>query len=194
MNPLTGPESFLGVVAGHLQGCGIGFMLTGSFVSTFYGDPRTTRDLDVVVDAVEPPDTTIRRFVDRCESSGLYVSRDAAFEPTRSARRQFNVISGSTGWKADIMWVLDRPFSRVEFSRRREIELLGQKIFVPSPEDIVLAKLEWGATAESRQFDDAVSVLRVQGHRLDPTYLARWATDLGISDLLNRALSAAAGQ
>lgn len=85
MNTLTGPESFLGVVADHLQGCGIEFMLTGSFVSTFYGDPRTTRDLDVVVNAVEPPDTTIRRFVDRCESSGLRPGNLLSNQPVGTA-------------------------------------------------------------------------------------------------------------
>ncbi len=163
-------------------------MLTGSFVSSYYGDPRTTRDLDLVVDAAEPPDDAIRAFVTLCEGSNLYVSERSALGPLTGKRRQFNVISSATGWKADMMWVQDRPFSRMEFSRKTKIELLGTTVPVPTPEDIVLAKLEWGASVHSRQFDDAVSVVRVLGKQLDTEYLRRWATQLGIGSLLAQAL------
>ena len=129
----------------------------------------------------------MRNFVDSCESAGLYVSRNAAFEPHQGERRQFNVISGTTGWKADIMWTIDRPFSHMEFSRRREVELLDQIVAIPSPEDIILAKLEWGGNTDSRQFGDAVSVLRIQSQALDHDYLARWAENLGIGTLLETA-------
>ena len=53
-------------------------MLTGSFVSSYYGDPRTTRDLDLVVSATEPPDEAMRKFVDLCMAENFYVSERSA--------------------------------------------------------------------------------------------------------------------
>jgi Uncharacterised nucleotidyltransferase len=182
---------FLHTICGFLDECGIAYMLTGSLVSSYYGDPRTTRDLDLVVNATEPPDERIKGFVDLCEKEGFYVATEAALGPWSEGRRQFNVISAMTGWKADIMWVQRRPFSREEFARRREINLMGINIPVPSPEDIVLAKLEWGNSPESRQFADAVSVLSNYKDHVDSDYLRRWSRELGIELLLAQAVAAA---
>jgi hypothetical protein len=187
----NGPAAFFRTLKNHLDACDIDFMVTGSFVSSYYGDPRTTRDLDLIINAPEPPGESIRRFVDRCEGSGYYVSRGATLEPSDGSRRQFNVISATSGWKADIMWLHDRPFSRMEFERRVPIEILGDMVSIPTPEDIVLAKLEWGGSTESRQFLDAVSVLTTIGPSIDHDYLDQWARSLGIAELLNEALAVA---
>jgi hypothetical protein len=63
-------------------------MLTGSLVSSYYGDPRSTRNLDLVVNATEPPDDRVRKFVDLCEREGFYVATEvteAALGPWRSS-------------------------------------------------------------------------------------------------------------
>jgi len=62
----------------------------------------------------------------------------------------------------------------------------------PSPEDTVLAKLEWfrlGGEVSDRQWRDVLGVLKVQGERLDLVYLRRWAAALRIADLLEQALA-----
>ena len=67
---------------------------------------------------------------------------------------------------------------------------------VATPEDTVLHKLRWfrdGGEVSQRQWMDAVGVLEVQVDRLDREYLARWARELGVSDLLERALGEAGG-
>jgi hypothetical protein len=184
---------FLAATTDLLSECGFQFMVTGSFVSSYYGDPRTTRDLDVVIDAVEPPDEKVVRFVAGCESKGWYVARVSALEPTTRQRRQFNVIDSTTGWKLDVMWRESRAFSESEFARRTPIDLMGVTVFVPTPEDIVLAKLDWTKSIESHQFSDAVSVLKTQRLTIDRVYLHWWARDLGISELLETALRSADG-
>ncbi len=66
--------------------------------------------------------------------------------------------------------------------------------YIASAEDTVLTKLEWyrmGGEVSDRQWRDVLGVLKVQGKRLDLAYLRRWATELGIADLLERALAEA---
>ena len=99
----------------------------------------------------------------------------------------FNVIHLETGFKVDFIIRKSRPFSKEEFSRREKSILLGKPRWFATPEDVVLAKLEWSKLGESeRQFLDAVSVAKVQGENLDRSYLEKWAKELVIEELLQR--------
>jgi hypothetical protein len=187
-DPHHGLGWFLSTAVTLLTAHQIPFMIAGSLVSSMYGDPRTTRDVDIVIAAAEPPDDHIVRFVADCEAVGWYVATGSAFGPV-DRRRQFNVIDSTSGWKLDVMWRSNRPYSEVEFERRVSAQLFGVAVFVPSPEDVVLSKLEWGGSTGSRQFTDATSVLRINS--LDREYLSHWAAVLGVTELLEAAFSAA---
>jgi hypothetical protein len=132
----------------------------------------------------------MKEFVGLCLDSNFYVAEQAALEPLTEGRRQFNVISPN-GWKADLMWLQDRPFSKAEFDRRQTFNVLGLNISAPTPEDIVVAKLEWGSSTESRQFAEAVSVIRVTGPAFDLAHARKWANELGLGALLEQAIAEA---
>ncbi len=60
-----------------------------------------------------------------------------------------------------------------------------------SPEDIILAKLEWyrlGGEASERQWRDILGVLKTRAGELDLGYLRKWANELKVNDLMERAL------
>lgn len=62
--------------------------------------------------------------------------------------------------------------------------------FVSSAEDTILQKLRWfqkGGGVSERQWDDVLGVLKVQADALDYAYMQRWATDLGVAELLQQA-------
>ncbi len=68
---------------------------------------------------------------------------------------------------------------------------LAQALTLPSAEDMILAKLEWyrlGGETSDRQWSDILGMLKVQGAGLDLAYLRQTAPQLGVSDLLERAL------
>jgi hypothetical protein len=68
---------------------------------------------------------------------------------------------------------------------------LASTIYLATPEDTILAKLEWyrlGDEVSDRQWRDILGVLAVQGDRLDLAYMRQWAATLGVSDLLEQAL------
>ena len=175
-------------VIGRLDRAGIAYMLTGSLASTYHGEPRATRDLDLVID---PAPDALERLVDGLEADGFHVDREAARTALRD-RTQFNAI-GEAATKIDFIIRKDRPFSVEEFGRRRRVELLGTSGFIATAEDLIVAKLEWAAqTGSERQRRDIAGMLAVAGNAIDEAYLMRWITALGLTDawtdVIGRAL------
>lgn len=176
------PEEALQLVLDKLGDCGIDYMLTGSFASNMHGVPRTTYDADIVIE-VEPG---ALEELARSLGDEFYLSREAAREAV-SRRSMFNVIHLETGFKVDFIVRKARPFSEEEFSRREKGVFLGESRWFTTPEDIILAKLEWSKLgASERQFLDALNVAKVQGEKLDRSYLEKWAKELDIQKLLQR--------
>jgi len=100
-------------------------------------------------------------------------------------------------FKVDVFICKGRAYDRVQLERRLaetvDIESKRQAYFA-TPEDAILAKLEWyrlWGEVSDRQWGDILGVLKAQGSRLDQAYLQHWAGQLGVADLLVRALSQA---
>lgn len=178
-------SDLVAAVVQRLDEAGIPYMITGSLASSFHGEPRSTRDADLVID---PTPDAFRRFIDGLVGAeGFYVDADAAVDALER-RTQFNLIDAATGWKVDFVIRKDRPFSLEEFRRRRPVDLLGTTAYLATAEDTIIAKLEWAQAGESeRQLRDVASILSVVGDQLDRQYLDRWIADLGLVDLWERA-------
>lgn len=163
----------------ELDRAGIEHMLVGSFASTFHGDPRTTNDIDLVIDSER---AALDRFVRQLDPGSWYVSSESAEEAWRS-RGQFNVVLLESGWKVDLILRKDRAFSREEFSRRQSAEIAGAEVHVATAEDTIIAKLEWATAGESeRQLRDVAGVLELRGRDLDLRYIERWVEELGLRE------------
>ena len=116
--------------------------MTGSVASSYYGEPRATQDIDVVI---EPDSRFLEVLLDKLIGDGFHVDRDVAREAL-FRRTRFNAISPDA-LKVDFVIRRDRPFSVQESARRQRANLLGVAGFVPSIEDLIVAKLEWAATS-----------------------------------------------
>jgi len=169
----------LASIGQRLAAAGIPYMVTGSVASSFHGEPRATRDLDLVID---PSPEALDRFVGALPAEAFYVDREAA-ESALAERSQFNVIDQASGWKVDLMIRKDRPFSIQAFKRRLPAELLGSPTFLATAEDVVIAKLEWSKASESeRQLRDVIGILSVSDG-LDRHYVERWVERLELGDV-----------
>lgn len=184
-----GAGPFLGRIAARLRDSGIPHMVVGSFASSFHGVPRASQDLDLVVD---PTPATLEVFLASLSQADYYVDVDAARDALRG-RGQFNVIDMATAWKADLIIRKARPFSIEELRRRIEGIVYSAPVHVATPEDTILAKLEWARQGGGSvlQLRDAAGIVQVRGRSLDRLYIETWAAVLGISDLWEDARAAA---
>ena len=170
-------QGIMAVLVGALDRHGIAFMVTGSFASSLFGSPRSTQDLDLVIEATAEQ---IVSLVGDLSSAGFYVELDSALAALRR-ESQFNAIDPASGWKVDLIFRKSRPFSLREFERRVVVEFQGHALSVATAEDMVIAKLEWAQRGGSqRQLEDVVSILRVQDSALDRGYVEQWVRELGL--------------
>ena len=176
-----GAGDFLARLTAKLAVAGVPNMVVGSFASSFHGIPRSSQDIDLVID---PDGAALRRFLSDLPTADYYADSDTAFDALQR-RGQFNVIDMATAWKADLIVRNDRPFSVEEMRRRREGDLLGARVFLASPEDTLISKLEWARQGggSELQLRDAAGILQLRGSELDVAYIERWVAELQLQDL-----------
>jgi hypothetical protein len=180
---VSGAAHFLARLVGALDRANVPYMLAGSFASSVHGTPRSTQDVDIVVD---PTFATLDALLTELADPDLYVDRDVARAELRQ-RGQFNVIDASSGWKADFVFRKARTFSIAEIGRRMPMTILGVAAYVATAEDTVLAKLEWSKLgASERQLDDVRRIVEVKSETLDRAYVESWVDDLGVRELWER--------
>lgn len=174
-----------------LEDLHVDYLVAGSLASSYHGTPRSTQDVDLVADLKLAHGPLL---ASRLEGR-YYVDLDRVLHAIRS-RSSFNVIFLKTMFKIDVFVLKDDPLARQEMQRRQRIVISdGERIEIASPEDTVLQKLAWyrkGGGVSSRQWDDLLGVLKVCRKSLDFGYLKRWASHLGVADLLVQALEDAA--
>jgi hypothetical protein len=164
-------------------------MIGGSFASGIYGIPRMTNDADLLADVKAE---NIDELVNELKKE-FYID-SSMIQNAIKMRSSFNIIHLESMFKIDIFIPQTNLFDKSQFNRRK-LEKLDEKsddkIYITSPEDIILIKLDWfrkGGEVSDRQYRDVLGVIKVQseGKRLDWEYLKYWAEKIGIIDLLER--------
>ena len=177
-------QELLKIVVSALDGAGIAYMVTGSVASSLQGEPRATHDIDLVV-ALDRSDTSVllRAF----PAPDFYLDEISVLEAIET-QKMFNLIDCASGDKVDFWLLTGEPFDRSRFVRRYAEDLTGMRLMVSRPEDTILAKLRWAKMSggSEKQFVDALRVYEVQRDSLDLQYLAHWAAQLGVEELLER--------
>jgi hypothetical protein len=180
-------------VAGAFDALGVRYYLGGSVASSAHGIARASLDADIVA-ALAPDhvDSLVSRL------APAYYIREDRVRAAVAAPSSFNLIHLATMFKIDVFVSKGRPFDRqaAERARPQAIDEApdAPRFTMASPEDTVLAKLEWfrlGGETSERQWWDVVGILRVT-ESADRAYLRRWAAALSVADLLERALADAA--
>jgi len=186
-----GPLELVRQVAGILEALDIPYALGGSMASSLIGEPRSTVDVDVAVRLERGAGVA---FLDRANAE-FYVPLDAA-RAAIASHSSFNLVDTAHGLKVDVFVLGDGLLDRMQIERRVRVSIpdLPDPIWVTSPEDQVLRKLDWfrrGGLKSERQWRDVVTILRVRGDAIDQDYLGDVARQVELSALLEEAMHAA---
>jgi hypothetical protein len=160
----------------------IEYLLTGSMASNYWGIPRTTHDLDFVVQLpVQSIPSLLHEFRD-----DFYLD-EPAVRAALAPPYQFNAIDRRSALKIDFWMLRSDPFEISMFERRLRVSFLGERTRIATAEDVILHKLYWDSlTPSERQISDAAGVVAVQSDSLDRAYLQQWAGQLRVSEKLNK--------
>lgn len=159
---------------------GIAYMLTGSMALAHYAVPRTTTDIDIVIE-LAAEDT--EKFIEVFEPD-YYIPqtriRDAVYR-----KKMFNVLHQKSIIKVDCIIRKDDEFQRQAFLRRQRVNYTNDfEIWIISREDLILSKLSWAKNTKSEmQMRDAASILR---NGFDENYVEEWAKRLEVEEMLRQ--------
>jgi hypothetical protein len=169
----------------RLNATGLAYLLTGSMASNYWGIPRTTHDLDFVL---QLPPAAIPGMMLAFRDD--YFLDEAAVRAAHRPPHQFNAIDRRSTLKVDFWLLRPVPFEREMFARRREVKLFGEPAWIGTAEDVLLHKLHWHhITPSERQLADAAGIAAVQKGALDEDYLRRWAHELQVAPTLEDILN-----
>ena len=187
---LTPPLYTLRHMVGILEALDIPYLVGGSVASVALSEPRSTNDVDIVVDLREE---NVVDFLVALEDD--FYAEEEMIRDAISLKSSFNLILLRTMIKVDVFVCEANAWTESEFSRKHQLDLgiTGEPIlaWLPSAEDVILQKLAWyrlGGEVSERQWRDVQGVLKVQAENLDYDYLKKWAIFRNVSDLLLRAV------
>lgn len=186
---LTEPVLVTRLVSEALTHLEIPYFIGGSLAMAIHGVPRTILNVDLVADIQM---VQIQPFLQALGEA--YFADEQIVPNTIQPGQGFSLIHKKTSFTVNIFPAQDRAFVRTQFERRTAYTLAketNQTAYVASPEDSILAQLEWfriGIETPERPWLDVLNVFKIQDDHIDRSYLASWAMELGVSDLLTRAL------
>lgn len=155
----------------------IPYMVVGSIASSAYGDPRLTHDLDIVV-KIEPGDAKL--FPKIFPEKDYYCPALETIEAEIKRGGQFNLVHHESGYKFDLIVSKNKLHDSEQFKRRQKKYFWNdQDVFMATPEDVILKKLEFYKMGHSeKHIRDIESILR--NTPVDQLYLDHWISTLSL--------------
>lgn len=174
----------LALVKAVMDRNGLEYMVIGGLAAVVWGEPRTTRDIDITVDVGTIGVESFVRITAECGDP-------RPDDPVAFAERTRVVpIRTSAGIPIDFVLAV-LPFEMDAIRRARLVTVEGVEVPICGPEDLVVHKI---ISERPRDLEDVVGILRRQRDRLDLGSLDRTvaalADDLGEPAVAQRFESA----
>lgn len=179
----------IGLFIRPLERAGAEYMITGGVASVIYGDPRFTRNVDVVL---ELSTAGLPEFISAFDPEDFYVPPEAALveEVGRPEGGHFNVIHHDTALRADVYLAGEVPVHRWALDRVLRLPLGEETISVAPIEYVILRKLEYFRDSGSdRHLRDISMMLGLSGDAVDALALEGWCRRFGLMSVLETARS-----
>lgn len=183
--------AFVHLVISALEAAEVEYLVGGAVAAWAWGEPRTTMDLDLVIDV---PVESITKLSQELEKRDMLVPIEIILDAVLEDRADIpiNAIHSHSGFKADLYPL--RPndeLRRSALERRIKMDLGPQigEIYLHSPEDLILYKLWYFSLGQqTKHLRDITSIVMTLGDQLDLNYIETWANRKGLNTLWQELL------
>ncbi len=174
---MTGLLDVLKDVVKRFDQAGIEYFLVGSLATMYYGRPRFTQDVDLVV-RIKARQTT--EFGDLFPLEEYYCPPKEVLQDEILRKGSFNLIHQNTGIKVDLVLDKGNDFYISEFARSKKIEIApGIEVYIASPEDLILKKLDYYREGQSEKHLTDIREM-LMNLKVDDHYIEEWVENLGL--------------
>jgi hypothetical protein len=179
-------EDFVHQVIEAMEAAGIAYMIGGAVAAWAWGEPRSTLDLDLVVNI---PREAIGRLLNELNKRDILVPEEIILENILEDRVDLpiNAIHMHSGYKADLFPLREGDELRTAaFGRRRKVDLGGSlcEVYLHSPEDLIIYKLwYYSISQQTKHIRDITSIVMTLGDDLDFSYIDKWVIDKGVQNI-----------
>jgi hypothetical protein len=170
----------LGFFIEPLESLGLSYAITGSIAAGFYGEPRTTFDVDIVL-LLQPGHLALYREAFPEEQFYVPPAEVLMAEATRRTRGSFNLIHHTTGYKADVYIANRDELHQWALRQRRRLRIGGGELWVAPPEYVILRKLEFYREGGGEKHVRDIQKMRDQTE-LDLAFIQAHVQRLGLND------------
>ncbi|MFH1542388.1 MAG: nucleotidyltransferase [bacterium] len=155
------------------------YMVVGGLAVAYWGYPRQSLDLDIVVDLKEPE---LADFLKSAKKAG-FSFHELEIRSLLKIGNRF--VMEAEDYRVDC-WLPKAEYHKSALARSKKREVFGQKMPVISPEDLILSKLLVG---RARDLEDIKTVIIKQKGKLDLAYLKKQSLLLNIAGPLDEAIN-----
>ncbi|MEZ4869791.1 MAG: hypothetical protein R3C14_51170 [Caldilineaceae bacterium] len=179
-------EEFARTVVDTLEVVGLEYLIGGAVAVAAWGEVRTTRDFDVVINL---PGDQIVRFSQELAKRGMLVPPEVMIDLLLQSEGDLpiNALHLHSSYKAELFLLRSGDeFRRVALARRRLVNFeppMGE-VYVHAPEDLILNKVHYyGLSQQPKHIRDIASILVFMEDQLDFTYIDEWAQKLELTPI-----------
>ncbi|MBN8537602.1 MAG: hypothetical protein J0M15_11160 [Deltaproteobacteria bacterium] len=162
---------------------GIEYFMVGSMATMYYGQPRFTRDLDLVARLRA---RQVLGFEKLFPLSEFYCPPIELIQDEVQRKGSFNLIHQESGIKVDLVIDKETEFYISEFARRKKVKISEDlQVYLASPEDLIIKKLDFYREGESeKHLSDIRDIL--MNVAVDEEYLQHWIKKMGLVNEWNK--------
>jgi hypothetical protein len=181
MSSLPPPNNLFQLFTSRLEQLGAPYMVSGSVAAMFYGEPRLTNDVDVIIDLDHRAALQLPTLF---SSSEFYCppAEVITIERMRHSRGHFNIIHIETAFKADVYLSGNDPLHSWALTRAQRVNFGGAVLMFAPIEYVIVRKLEFYREGESeKHLRDIAAMIRVSGDQIDRPKIEEFVEERGLT-------------
>jgi hypothetical protein len=184
--------AFVRLVLDALEAAGIDYLIGGAVAAWAWGEPRSTLDLDLVVNI---PVESVAAFSKELEKRDMLVPTEIILDALIAEQTDvpINAIHMYSGFKADLYILQAHDELRQSAFRRRTLVDFGPPIgsvYVHAPEDLIIYKTWYfSRSRQTKHLRDIAAIAASLGDKLDYAYIETWIMRRGLTTIWQEILA-----